>query len=251
MADDPNRPQRFLPPRDDFTYSDPSSLLRPKPNPLPEKPAEILRPNPLSGEELFDEYKRAPLPKLLLHDDSYFYLNITGQIESAHLSGIESLQVRFDFVAGLGWDQVHGLSSGASQFAYKARNGSKRIVWNFPFDLGYRSTSAKGWPQLVLTIVGPDFLMREVIVGYGNTHVPTTPGRHVRKIKLFRPRASSFMVAFIGWLKGIVAELIDPSRTLAKTDGREVTRMDSGGRVKVVFTISEQNMKELGYSCTN
>jgi hypothetical protein len=49
-----------------------------------------------------------------------------------------------------------------------------------------------------------------------------------------------------GWFKGKNAEYISPTELLAKNEGREVTRVVSGGTVKVQFHITVKNMDEFG-----
>lgn len=51
------------------------------------------------------------------------------------------------------------------------------MVWNFPIDISYRSVNASGWPQIAISVWGPDWLGNEVIRGYGATHIPIAPGR--------------------------------------------------------------------------
>ena len=105
---DPNN--RFLPPKQDFIYGDRMELLSStmKPNddkPMP--PGGIMGTQAQQPADLYDMYKRPPSPKLDLSDDSFFYLNITGQIEHAEYASIEALNVKFDFVTGIGWDQIY------------------------------------------------------------------------------------------------------------------------------------------------
>lgn len=105
---DPNNPQRFLPAKQDFIYGDRMELLKSF------KPREDLPAPPISLPQqpayLYDVYKRPPSPKLDLAMDSYFYLNVTGQIEHAEYPAVEALSIKFDFVSGLGWDQIHVIS---------------------------------------------------------------------------------------------------------------------------------------------
>jgi hypothetical protein len=49
-----------------------------------------------------------------------------------------------------------------------------------------------------------------------------------------------------GWLKGKNPEYISPTELLAKNEGREVTRVLSGGVVKVTFHVTMKNMEEFG-----
>ena len=78
-----------------------------------------------------------------------------------------------------------------------------------------------------------DFLGRDIICGYGVMHVPTSPGSHVRYVQIFKPKSSSYLVDLHGWLDGKPAEYINPVDLLQKTIGREVTRVESVGIVKI------------------
>lgn len=122
------------------------------------------------------------------------------------------------------------------------------MVWNLPFHIEFRSTSPKGWPQLTVDCRGQDFFGRSIPKGYGTTHVPTQPGRTCKTIRLFTPKSSSKLVEMIGRVKGKVAELMDAPTFLANNDGREMTRQHSGGKVQVVFSVSQMNMEHFGYS---
>ena len=82
---------------------------------------------------------------------------------------------------------------------------------------------------------------------YGSVHVPTTPGRHVRYVRMFSPLTSSIFGKFIGWFRGIQAEYKDAPNLIAKGEGREVTRVKSGGLVKVTFQVTQRNLQKYGY----
>lgn len=204
-----------------------------------------------SGQDLFDQYKQDYVPVLPLSDSSFFYLYASGQVESAVFSDADNLMVKYTFVAGKEWERVYGEATGCSQQSYKSRNSNKKIVWNFPFNIAFRSTCPKGWPQITLAIFGSDLLGREVVKGYATLHLPVQPGRHVKDVRCFRPKSSSLLVQFLGYIKGKTPELIDPPRTLAENIGREVIRVDSDGTVNIVFNISQKNLESFGYSIVN
>ena len=126
-----------------------------------------------------------------------------------------------------------------------------RVVWNFPFEMTYRFNDVPGWPKVCLTLTCRDFWGRDVICGYGVMHVPTFPGTHTRYIQVFKPRASSIIRDWFGWLQGKSAEFTNPIDLLNKAHGREVTRVDSVGIVKVKFQISNKNMREMGFQLQN
>jgi B9 domain-containing protein 1 len=120
------------------------------------------------------------------------------------------------------------------------------VVFNYPFELTFRAHNVSGWPQIVLTLTDRDFLGRDQICGYGTVHVPTQPGTHTRYINLFKPVSSSLIASVLGWIYGKNAEYISPSELLSKNEGRDVTRVQSGGTVKVVFHVTMKNMEDFG-----
>eukprot|EP00347_Sterkiella_histriomuscorum_P007499 403348687 len=138
------------------------------------------------------------------------------------------------------------LRSGVSQHSYKSQQTNRRVVWNYPFELAFSSTNVSGWPQIVLTMTNRDFFGRDQICGYGTVHIPTQPGTHTRYINLFRPISSSLLSQVFGWFKGKNAEFISPTELLAKNEGREVTRVESSGVLKIQFHITVKNMDDFG-----
>ena len=48
-------------------------------------------------------------------------------------------------------------------------------------------------------------------------------------------------------LDGKPAEYLDPVNLLQKTTGREVTRVENAGIIKVQFTVSTKNMEAMGF----
>ena len=81
-----------------------------------------------------------------------------------------------DFVHGKDWAVAHGNKSGISQHAYKSMQTNDKIVWNFPFELTFKTNDIAGWPKVILSLTARDFFGRDVICGYGVMHVPTQPG---------------------------------------------------------------------------
>ena len=119
-------------------------------------------------------------------------------------------------------------------------------MWNFPFELTYRSYNVSGWPQIILRFTSRDFLGRDVICGYGVTNVPTQPGTHTRYVHVFTPISSSYLSDFLGMLMGKPAEYHSHVELLYKNEGREVTRVQSAGTVKVQFNVTMKNPQVLG-----
>lgn len=143
---------------------------------------------------------------------------------------------------------VKGNSSGISQHAFKSSGMNKRMVWNFPFELTYSSTNVCGWPKVVLYCSGTDFLGREELKAYGVQHVPCQPGKHTRYLKCFKPVCSSALQKVLGFFSGLSAEYQDAPKTLDTNEGREMTRVTSGGLIKITYQITQ---REFNHFVTN
>jgi hypothetical protein len=165
-----------------------------------------------------------------------FYLMVSGHIESGMIDGKDGINCKYDFINGTNsqdWQLVEGNKSGVSQHAYKSQQTNKRVVWNYPFELIYQSVNVSGWPQIVLTLSARDWRNRDNIMAYGTCHVPTQPGTHTRYVHLFKPLSSSFLNTIVGWMTGKNAEYYKPSEVVGQNQGRSVTRVESGGTLKV------------------
>ena len=177
---------------------------------------------------------------------SGFNVLVSGHIESGQVDEFDGLCSKYDFIAGTDWNIVEGNRTGVSQHAYKSQQTNRKVVWNYPFEIAFRANNVSGWPQIVLTVTNRDFLGRDQVCGYGTVHVPTQPGTHTRYINLFRPVSSSLISQVLGFFNGKNAEYVSPTELLSKNDGREVTRVQSGGTVKIQFHVTMKNMDSFG-----
>ncbi|KAF4653927.1 B9 domain-containing protein 1 [Perkinsus chesapeaki] len=189
-----------------------------------------------------------------------FVLCISGSIDGAKVGavGYGPLAVSYAFHSATpDWTLVHGSIQGCSQYSHPQIGGSilgsvagvhtDDLVWNLPIGLTYRSSNPHGWPRLILTIEGDDWLGRRVVVGYAVVTVPTSPGRHVRTSFVYRPCNSNWQSRVMGWLMGSPPRLKDP-RVLAGNDGRDVLRVSSSGlEVSVTFNIALKDVEGTEY----
>jgi B9 domain-containing protein 1 len=182
---------------------------------------------------------------------SRFVVMATGQIESAKYEGHDNLYCRYAFSMGEDWTVMKGVEEGITQMSSSSGasvEAGQVAVWNFPIDVTFGSTCAYGWPQIVVSVYGNDAFGRsDMILGYGAVHLPMTPGRHELYVNTFRPLASSLMGRFQSWLNGMRPEFID-SLFPSKAQGRDVTRVQSFGTVKLVLDVTVQGMEQLGYA---
>lgn len=189
-----------------------------------------------------------------------FRMVLNGEIESAEMGsgGHGPLMCIFSMQHGPDWTLISGVADGITQLACASvsasssvtswRSGSTaEVVWSFPIGVVYKSTSPFGWPRIVLTVYGTDLCNRRVVKGYGSVHVPCQPGRHTRTIRLYCPLSSSPLTRLLGALFGNPAQLVDP-RILAGTDGREVIRVQSGGKVRVHFDVMLKDTSAFNYA---
>uniref|UniRef100_A0A803JD83 B9 domain-containing protein 1 n=1 Tax=Xenopus tropicalis TaxID=8364 RepID=A0A803JD83_XENTR len=152
---------------------------------------------------------------------SVFLLNVSGQIESAEFPEFDDLYCKYSFVYGHDWAPTSGVEEGISQITSKSQGGKQALVWNFPIEITFKSTNPFGWPQIVISVYGPDAFGNDVVRGYGAVHLPFTPGRHARTIPMFVPESSSRLQRFTSWFMGRRPEFTDP-KVVAQGEGREV-----------------------------
>lgn len=177
---------------------------------------------------------------------SAFLVNITGEIESAQIAGVEHIYCKYCYAHGTDWQIAAGLEDGISQIAKRGTEDPFLFVWNFPLEIAFRSTNVFGWPQLVISVYGYDFFGNDIVIGYGSTHVPPIAGVHRRKIALFKPDSSSLIQRFLSWFTGRTPEFVDP-KVVSQSEGREVIRVRSQGHVNVKFNIVLKDFKKSGF----
>lgn len=177
---------------------------------------------------------------------SFQYLMITGQIETGEVFGSELMKVKHNFISGKDWEIVHGSASGESQVSRKT-SGKGLVTWNMDFDIGWRTLTPSGWPQLVLQLIGPNNLGTECLRGYACIHVPTTPGRHLRKARIFCPVNDSWWSIFKSKLFGVESQVTDDPELIASAEGREVSTVMYIGYVSIIFNIMQRNYSRFGY----
>ncbi|KAM7386596.1 hypothetical protein PAMA_009282 [Pampus argenteus] len=176
---------------------------------------------------------------------SVFLVTVNGQIDGANFPEYDNLYCKYCFVYGHDWAPTSGLEEGITQITCKGISSNK-LIWNFPLETTFKSTNPSGWPQLVVSVYGPDVFGNDVVRGYGATHIPFTPGQHTRTIPMFVPEPTWRLQKFTSWLLGRRPEYTDP-KVVAQGEGREVTRVRSQGFVTVSFHIMTKDMKKLGY----
>ncbi|KAI3633053.1 hypothetical protein MIR68_009128 [Amoeboaphelidium protococcarum] len=175
-----------------------------------------------------------------------------GQLEYARIKGCDNLYCKFGFEWGTNWNLIQGTENCITQQAQMSSvsifGGKEAVnVFNQPIDLAFTSQNVFGWPQIVISVHGPDMLQRDVVRGYGAAYLPRQSGRHTIDIPLFRPQASSFLSSLAGTLNGQLPEFKD-IRFLAKSRDRDLVRTVSSGYVRLQLNIIIKDLDKLGYN---
>lgn len=120
---------------------------------------------------------------------SYFYITLAGQIEFGEFMELDGLALSYCFVSGDDWNIAGGDKAGSAQHSFKSVAGSKKMVWDLPFEITYRSMTPHGWPQLVLYCTSKDSDGDQFVRAYGCAHMPLQPGTHSKTVRMFTPIA--------------------------------------------------------------
>lgn len=176
----------------------------------------------------------------------HFTLVYTGQLELAEIPGCDNAYCKYLLTYGDDWSILDGQEDGITQITRQTGPGGK-LVWNFPLEVTFKSTNAFGWPQLVLSVFCVDSLGRDIVKGYGCTHLPISAGRHVSKVHLYKPMSASLLQQFVQWVSGSPPEFTD-QKFPAAGYGREVTRVKSTGAALVQLNVLIKDMGLFGYS---
>ncbi|KAG9343041.1 hypothetical protein JZ751_015259 [Albula glossodonta] len=146
----------------------------------------------------------------------------------------DDLYCKYYYVYGHDWaptlrphvlSYLQGLEEGISQITSQGRDARHKLVWTFPLDITFKSTNPFGWPQIVVSVYGPNSFGNDVSRGYGAVQIPLTPG---------------------SWLMGRRTEFTDP-KVITQGAGREGCILRA---VMLSFNILTKDMKKLGYDTT-
>ncbi|KAL0481268.1 hypothetical protein AKO1_012806 [Acrasis kona] len=183
-----------------------------------------------------------------------FVLIVNGNLSHAEFPGAKNLACSYQFVYGSDWEVVRvtgegaNMETGLTQLSERGAGTRAIYLWNFPLEITFRSTNPYGWPKLCVNVCEGN--AKTTIKGYGWCHVPVNPGRHSNTIRLFKPRNSSIIQGILSSITGKTPEFINPT-SICEGEGREVTRVQSEGTVRVVFDVMIKDMTKFGFEPVN
>lgn len=171
-------------------------------------------------------------------------ITVTGQIKECYTDRSKDLFCVFDYYVGTDWSIAMNSSDGKTTQTTKLTK-ENRCVWNYPIDVSFKTSKPSGWPQVIFAVWGHNRFGKDMVVGYGATHIPTTSGHHELRIPLFVPASSSKMQSLVGFFTGISPEFIN-MKFIAEGQNREVVRTDSQGYISVSLDILMRGLDTLG-----
>lgn len=84
-------------------------------------------------------------------------------------------------------------------------------------------------------------------MGYASILIPPGSGSFERVISIYRPMPSSAYQRTFSWFLGAWPEFFD-TRFVNQAEGREVTRVEVMGNVRVRFNVTTKGMHAFGYN---
>ena len=197
------------------------------------------------GKEDIMNFKQIAIKKSL-----FFRLFISGSIEYGNFNGEEPIKINYEFVSGEKWAKEDGLIKGFTQYSCKGEGIYNYYSYGLNFEISYRSTDPYGWPQLVLNCFTVDSDGNEIIKGYGCVHVPTSTGRHKRKINIFRATENeSFCGKFFGYNASSNDDKnndVSEPKVIASGKEREISRANCEGFINVTFQVVFRDVDKFG-----
>nr|XP_014101038.2 B9 domain-containing protein 1 isoform X2 [Bactrocera oleae] len=159
---------------------------------------------------------------------SYFNIFITGQLEAMEFPlGPNAAEVfcRYEIVYGPDWELVSGVQSGISQTASNKSGYFKdKIIFNFPLEWTFKSTTPFGWPQLIVCIYGKTRWGVETSLGYGRINLPVfgSDANNPIVAPILCPLNSNMVSELASWITGRNPELKDPKSLLSSGKLKEI-----------------------------
>ena len=180
----------------------------------------------------------------------FFRLFISWSIEYGNFVGEEPIKVNYEFVSGEKWAKEDGIIKGSTQYSCKGEGIYNYYSYGLNFEISYRSTDPFGWPQLVLNCFTVDSKGNQIVKGYGCVHVPTSTGRHKRKVHIFRPTENSNLFGkFFGYNSSNSDDKNDDKtdpKVISSGQEREISRANCEGFVNVVFQVVFRDVDKFG-----
>jgi len=112
-------------------------------------------------------------------------VHIIGQITSASGFSKSALFCKWGLQVGGAWKVLGGLKEGQTQVDNPAIG--EVAYFSHPIDIHYATRGLQGWPKIWIQVFHQDSFGRNELVGYGFTHIPSSPGLHNIEVVTWKP----------------------------------------------------------------
>ncbi|KAI3632070.1 hypothetical protein MIR68_009906 [Amoeboaphelidium protococcarum] len=173
----------------------------------------------------------------------------TGQIVKAGDFPQSSITVKYRVITGdkesdgnknnsnNNWVLVEGLTSGATQIDSSAETTNGQAIFAQPIELHYSVKSLRGWPKIIFEVYHIDDQNREILYGYGISHLPLTPGmHHSLECLIWRPTSMSLYERLSSYFWNIQSKLQDVDTALLHQDRYKLVTQ-SMGRIQMEMSV--------------
>lgn len=185
-------------------------------------------------------------------------IHLIGQILEAADFEETGLFLKYQIVAGAGWQAIEGLADGQTQLAdgvsqvrrAAGEEGAPTTTtaihsWSHPIDIHYATQSLQGWPRFEFQLWGVDWLGKCNISAYGFLNIPTRPGLHQLECFTWRP-VGDFRRRLVDYLTGYRLHLVEASDTVGNGLNRHVIQAASMGSVRVELNVVLKDFDRYG-----
>ena len=101
----------------------------------------------------------------------------------------EGACIRWKIDHGQSWEHLGGEIQGQTQMSYCQIKETEMLPLNHPIDVHFAEAGIQGFggPRIAVQSYKMDWHGRRILIGYGFTHLPTSPGYHRLEVPLWRP----------------------------------------------------------------
>jgi B9 domain-containing protein 2 len=174
-------------------------------------------------------------------------VHFVGEISTCSLNELSGpLSVSYGVVPGNGaWSLSGGNNSGETQISVDRIN--EMGLFSHPLDMHYATASSEGWPFFVVEVwersYGQD---ARSFCGCGCVFLPTSPGKHILDINLWRPCKTSGLSGLYDMILPKTPSLRHLREIIVKPYIRSTVETDSVGTVRVEIHVVVAAFKENG-----
>ncbi|CAI5451634.1 unnamed protein product [Caenorhabditis angaria] len=166
---------------------------------------------------------------------SSIVVTVHGNVTSAQFPEEENICIKLNVATSEDWRIISGDHSVLSSFSFRGATSHMNI--DLPFETSYKSSTPYMWPRYVFSCYSKNRSGNDCLKAYGSLFVPTTPGRHLKRVYCFLPEPSSMIQRITARIRELNAELVNPLMP-GFSDGRHALRVTSKGYLDIEINIS-------------